>query len=221
MATSTVENYVKQIYLEHRKAEETYLPMKQLADAMAVTSGTATSMVKWLAKSGLVDYEPRNGSRLTHQGEQMALHILRRHRLVELFLVEILKLDWSEVHEEADRLEHAISDRVIEQIDSLLQKPSVDPHGDPIPTEKGKIDERRQTNLSNCLPGAHVRIARIADQDAIFLKFAERSGLIPGSAIRVLESDRVADAITLRRKEGDTITLGFTAAAKIMIESVK
>src|SRR5438309_1705668 len=100
---------------------------------------TATTMVKALADSGLVAYEPRGGVRLTRGGEQLALHVLRRHRLVELFLVKVLGLDWSEVHAEADELEHAISDKVLDRIDGLLGRPSVDPHGDPIPSAKGKF----------------------------------------------------------------------------------
>src|SRR3954447_24314933 len=101
MATSTVENYVKQLYLEQQAAAggaAALVPMGKLAAAMGVVPGTATTMVKALADSGLVDYEPRGGARLTHGGEQLALHVLRRHRLVELFLVKALGLDWSEVH---------------------------------------------------------------------------------------------------------------------------
>src|SRR5580700_8124791 len=112
MATSTVENYLKQLYVEQRSAAGEIVPMGRLASAMGVVPGTATSMVKALSDSGLVEYEPRAGVRLTHSGEQLALHVLRRHRLLEVFLVKILGLDWSVVHDEADQLEHAVSDRV-------------------------------------------------------------------------------------------------------------
>src|SRR6476620_7329433 len=108
--------------------------MGRLAAAMGVVPGTATTMVKTLADSGLVTYEPRSGTRLTAGGEKLALHVLRRHRLVEPFLVKTLGLDWSEVHEEAEELEHAISDKVLHRIDQLLGHPTTDPHGDPIPT---------------------------------------------------------------------------------------
>src|SRR5689334_14179600 len=138
MASSTVENYLKQIYLEQQEAGEQLVPMGKLAAAMGVVPGTATTMIKALADSGLVSYEPRGGARLTRGGEQLALHVLRRHRLVELFLVKVLKLDWSEVHAEAEELEHAISEKVLERMDSLLGHPSVDPHGDPIPPAKGR-----------------------------------------------------------------------------------
>src|SRR4051794_10565100 len=141
MPSSTVENYLKQIYLEQQDAGAADLvPMGRLASAMGVVPGTATSMIKTLADSGLVQYEPRGGVRLTHGGEQLALHVLRRHRLVELFLVKVLGLDWSEVHAEAEELEHAISDKVLEKIDAILGKPRVDPHGDPIPLANGKVE---------------------------------------------------------------------------------
>src|SRR5215217_938715 len=138
MATVTVENYLKTLYSEQQRAQAGELvPMGSVAAAMNVTPGTATSMIKALAESGLVDYEPRGGVRLTTKGEKLALHVLRRHRLVELFLVEVLGLDWSEVDEEAEELEHAISDKVLARIDHTLGHPHFDPHGDPIPSSKG------------------------------------------------------------------------------------
>src|SRR5213078_450583 len=118
----TVENYLKQIYLEQQALEggSDLVAMGRLASAMAVTPGTATTMIKALSEANLVNYEPRGGVRLTKAGEQLALHVLRRHRLVELFLVKVLGLDWSEVHDEAEELEHAVSDKVLDRIDALL-----------------------------------------------------------------------------------------------------
>src|SRR5438477_9097535 len=139
MASVTVENYLKQLYLEQQQhAPGELVSMGRLAAVMGVVPGTATTMMKALADSGLVAYEPRGGVRLTRGGEQLALHVLRRHRLVELFLVRVLGMDWSEVHDEAEELEHAVSDKVLERIDALLEHPRVDPHGDPIPPAKGK-----------------------------------------------------------------------------------
>src|SRR5947208_3855753 len=153
MPSITVENYLKQLYLEQQNASEELVPMGKLATAMGVVPGTATSMVKALADSGLVSYEPRFGARLTKGGEQLALHVLRRHRLVELFLVKVLGLDWSEVHDEAEELEHAISDKVLERIDQLLERPRVDPHGDPIPTAKGQVASDPRRNLGDAAVG--------------------------------------------------------------------
>src|SRR3982751_1400223 len=160
MPTSTVENYLKQIYLEQQGVADRLVPMGRLAEVMGVVPGTATSMIKALADSGLVSYEPRGGARLTRGGEQLALHVLRRHRLVELFLVKVLGLDWSEVHDEAEELEHAISDKVLERIDRLLGHPSVDPHGDPIPTAKGKVSDTPLASLADCALGRPVKVAR-------------------------------------------------------------
>src|SRR3954469_24280150 len=171
MPSSTVENYLKQIYLEQQGQQAGELvAMGRLATAMSVTPGTATTMIKALAEANLVTYEPRTGVRLTKPGEQLALHVLRRHRLLELFLVKVLGLDWSEVHDEAEHLEHAISEKVIERIDALLGHPSTDPHGDPIPTSKGKVSSQKLQNLAECPLNANVRIARIMDQEPAFLQ---------------------------------------------------
>src|SRR3954464_8932886 len=179
MASSTVEDYLKQIYLEQQAADPRELvPMGKLATAMSVVPGTATSMVKALADAGLVDYEPRGGARLTRGGEKLALHVLRRHRLVELFLVKVLGLDWSEVHAEAEELEHAISDKVLERMDDVLGRPRVDPHGDPIPSAKGKVDESHYGSLADCGLNRPCRVTRVIDQDPAFLQFVNRCGLI-------------------------------------------
>jgi DtxR family Mn-dependent transcriptional regulator len=219
MASSTVENYVKQIYVEQAAAGDGGLvPMGRLAGAMGVVPGTATSMIQALAKSGLVEYEPRGGVRLTKGGEQLALHVLRRHRLVELLLVQVLGLDWSEVHAEAEELEHVISDKVLERIDVLLGRPSADPHGDPIPSAKGTVPRDRYRRLSECPPGFAGRVARVTDQDAAFLQFVERCGLKPGIAVTVETRNAQADAVTVRPKDRKPVTLGTVAAEKILVE---
>ena len=223
MPSPTVENYIKQIYLEQQsppdEAAEALVPMGRLAAAMGVVPGTATTMVKALSDSGLVAYEPRGGVRLTRGGEQLALHVLRRHRLVELFLVKVLGLDWSEVHDEAEELEHAVSDKVLERMDQVLGHPSVDPHGDPIPSAKGKVDESRHGSLADCALNKPCRIARVLDQDPAFLQFVERCGLMPGVNVTVEVRDALADAVWVRPKDRRPLTLGTAAAAKILVES--
>jgi DtxR family Mn-dependent transcriptional regulator len=193
--------------------------MGKLASAMGVVPGTATSMVKALADSGLVEYEPRGGARLTHSGEQLALHVLRRHRLVELFLVRVLDLDWSVVHDEADTLEHAISDRVLERIDALLGHPTVDPHGDPIPSSKGQLHEPRRMSLADCPVREPQQIARVLDQDPQFLQFLDRNGLIPGATVTVAKREAEAEAVKVRIARRDEISLGVAAAAKILVQA--
>ena len=141
LPSSTVENYLKTIYLGSASAGSArrLLAMGQLASALGITPGTATTMVKTLAESGLVKYEPYTGVALTRAGEKLAALVLRRHRLVELFLVQVMGLRWDEVHEEAELLEHVVSDRLIDRMDEMLGRPEVDPHGDPIPRADGSI----------------------------------------------------------------------------------
>lgn len=219
MPSPTVENYLKQIYLEQQPDGE-LVAMGRLAGAMGVTPGTATTMIKTLAEANLVSYEPRSGVRLTKGGEQLALHVLRRHRLLELFLVKVLGLDWSEVHEEAEHLEHAISDKVLQRIDDFLDHPAVDPHGDPIPSSKGKVASQDFRPLSTCGTGELVKIARVTDQEPAFLQFLHRSGLTPGVTLSVQAKDAQADNVTLKLANKVTLSLGTTAAAKILVASV-
>lgn len=219
MATSTVENYIKQIYLQQQESAGELVPMGRLAAAMGVVPGTATAMVKTLADSGLVQYEPREGIRLTRGGNQLALHVLRRHRILELFLVNVLGLSWAEVHEEAEHLEHALSDKVLDRMDALLNYPRFDPHGDPIPTAKGKIEEMELERLTDCPEGEPRRIVRITDQDAPFLQFLEQKGLVPGETVTIVRHDPFAEAVTVRLPNRDTVSLGAGPAAKIMVAS--
>ncbi len=133
MATSTVEDYLKCIFHEQERAPGTLVGTGQIASALEVAPASVTAMVKTLADSGLVRYEPYAGVALTPAGEQLATHVLRRHRLIEQFLVQVVGMDWTEVHGEAEVLEHAVSDRLIERMDEMLGRPSVDPTGTPSP----------------------------------------------------------------------------------------
>ena len=219
MPTSTVEDYLKRIVLEEERGTALRVPTGQIALALAVTPGTATSMVKALAESGLVDYEAYEGVRLTAAGRQLALHVLRRHRLIELFLVQVLGLDWSEVHAEAERLEHAVSERVVERIDEMLGRPAVDPHGDPIPSARGVVRKAEHESLAELPVGRRAKIARIADQESDFLRLVERLGLRPGVRVKIVERDAAADTLALDLGRGRSASLGLRAAAKIFVES--
>lgn len=217
MATEAVENYLKGIYVLCRESPTGEAGMTRLASLVGVTTGTATTMVKKLAQAKLVKYERFGGVMLTARGSRAAVDILRRHRLIETFLVETLKLDWSTVHAEAERLEHAVSPDVLEALDALLGRPSVDPHGDPIPDADGRVREQRGTPLSDCAAGTRVRIARIADQDQSFLLFVGKHGLKPGARVTVATVDAAAQCMTVRSRAAP-ITLALTAAGKIMVE---
>jgi DtxR family Mn-dependent transcriptional regulator len=218
MPSITVENYLKQLYLEQQADPEALVPMGRLASAMSVVPGTATSMIKALADSGLVTYEPRTGVRLTKGGRQLALRVLRRHRLIELFLVKFVGLDWSEVHIEAEELEHAVSDKLMERIDALLGHPAFDPHGDPIPSAKGKLPEERLVPLSAAPLNQPLRLARVVDQDPRFLQFLNRMGLLPGVVLTLESRDELADALAINVDSRPAITLGAAAALKILVE---
>ena len=219
MATSTVEDYLKAILVEAQRDPESLVTTGRIAAACRVAPGTATSMVKTLADSGLVSYEPYSGVRLTDAGRQLAAHVLRRHRLVELFLVEVLKMDWSEVHEEAERLEHAVSEDLIARIDDMLGHPSVDPHGDPIPDAQGQVQEPDLPSLATCPVRRPLRVARVRDQTPEFLRLVERRGLMPGRRVRVEERDPAADtvALALGGDGEERLSLGFRAAGKILV----
>lgn len=218
MPTSTVEDYLKTILQEEERQNSVLVSMGQIAVALKVTPGTVTAMVKTLADSSLVSYEPYSGVKLTKSGRQLAAHVLRRHRLIELFLVRVVGLDWSEVHAEAELLEHAVSESLIARIAELLGHPSVDPHGDPIPSATGEIERGELADLLHARVGARLRVARVADQSADFLRLVERCGLMPGSQFTVDGRDEAADTVRLTVAGGEAVSLGFRAASKILVE---
>ena len=220
MASITVENYLKHILL---LAEETdgLVSMGALAASLEVVPGTVTTMVKALASEKLVEHRPRQGVRLTEKGRLLALSVIRRHRLVETFLVNVLKMDWASVHMEAEQLEHAISDDVLDRLDALLGRPSTDPHGDPIPSAQGKLSSQVYATLATCLVAKPLRIVRITDQSAEFLQFAEQHGLLPGASVRVADRNLAASLVTLKRSSGPSTPLSLAAAGKILVEPLK
>ncbi len=217
----TVENYLKAIFqAQIGLGRSELVPMGRLASALGVVPGTATTMVKTLAESGLVKYEPYVGVRLTAAGEKLAAMVLRRHRLIELFLVQVMGMSWTEVHDEAEHLEHAVSERLIERIDEMLGRPAVDPHGDPIPDPHGAVDRREYDTLLTCPLKAIVAVSRVTDQDTAFLRFVERHHLKPGSVIEVEERDEAADSVRLRGENDQEITIGARAASKVQVRLV-
>jgi DtxR family transcriptional regulator, Mn-dependent transcriptional regulator len=218
MPTSTVEDYLKCILLEQQLDQEALVSMGQISAALKVAPGTVTAMVKTLADSGLVVYEPYSGVRLTSSGRQLAAHVLRRHRLIELFLVKVMRMDWSEVHSEAEELEHAVSERLVERMDEMLGNPSVDPYGDPIPDAHGVVVAPVLPSLLTCALGIPLRVVRVVDQSRDFLQLVERRGLKPTSSVQVEHRDEAADTVDLRLGSGEPLSLGNRAASKIFVE---
>jgi len=220
LPSSTVENYLKAIYLGQSSLTggERLVSMGHVAAALGVTPGTATTMVKALNDSGLAEYEPYSGVRLTAAGERLAGLVIRRHRLVEAFLVQVMGMSWAEVHEEAEQLEHAVSERLIVRIDAMLGRPTHDPHGDPIPDAEGAITQRYLDNLLTCPMRTPLKVTRIADQDPAFLRFIEENDLKPGQKVEVETRDAAADSVLLR--SGDRqLTIGARAASKLLVET--
>jgi DtxR family Mn-dependent transcriptional regulator len=218
--SSTVENYLKAIYQGQAQlpSGSRLVPMGQVATTLGITAGTATTMIKTLAESGLAEYEPYSGVRLTAAGETLAGLVLRRHRLVELFLVQVMGMSWAEVHEEAEQLEHVVSERLIDRIDQMLGRPTHDPHGDPIPAADGTLAPRKLESLLTCPVSVPLRVTRIADQDPTFLRFIEDNNLKPGQVIEVVSRDPAADAVTVSGRNG-SIVIGARAASKLLVET--
>jgi len=218
LPSQTVENYLKTIHLaQAAQPSAALVPMGQLASTLGVVPGTATTMMKALAEAGLVHYEPYMGVRLTDAGEKLASLVLRRHRLIELFLVKVLNMSWAEVHDEAERLEHAVSESLIDRIDEMLGRPEVDPHGDPIPDAEGTIQHTDYDDLLAAPLDAPLVITRVIDQDAEFLRFIEQRDLMPGRSIVIEARDATADAVQLRTDDNHQITIGTRAASKLLV----
>jgi DtxR family transcriptional regulator, Mn-dependent transcriptional regulator len=220
LPSSTVENYLKAIHLGQSTLgpDQRLVPMGQVASALGVTPGTATTMVKALAESGLAEYEPYSGVRLSAAGEKLAGLVLRRHRLVELFLVQVMGMSWAEVHDDAEQLEHVVSERLIDRIDEMLGRPTHDPHGDPIPNSDGEIATRQLDTLLTCPLDTPLRVTRITDQDPAFLRFIESNNLKPGQAIEVESRDAAADSVRIGGSGRVPVTIGARAASKLLVQ---
>jgi DtxR family Mn-dependent transcriptional regulator len=215
----TVENYIKAIFQICANGDG-QAATGQLAQALDVSPGTVTSMLKTLSEGNLVTYTPYEGVRLTGAGNALALRVVRRHRLIELFLVKTLDLSWDEVHEEAEHMEHAVSDRLIDKIDEFLGHPDVDPHGDPIPRSDGTFETPASRTLAECRVGDHFRLARVLDQSPDFLRFLSNSGLSLGVAGQIVANSAQAGIVSVR-VDGQETTLGRAAAEKILVTSPK
>ena len=217
MATLTIENYVKTIYQLVLDNDGQPAATGQVADALDVSPGTVTSMLKTLSASGLAEYRPYEGVVLSESGEALALRVLRRHRLIELFLQNTLELTWDEVHDEAENMEHAVSDLLIDRIDDYLGHPETDPHGDPIPKSDGTIVMGSNTSLAELTPGDRFRISRVTRQDAEFLRELSRIGLQLQSTGVVTGKHVTANSIALFMGE-TSIELTLDAASEVLVD---
>src|SRR3954471_9825285 len=181
-----VEDYAKAIYVLETRGSEP-VSTTALAERLSVTAGSVSAMIKKLDELGLVTHTPYRGVRLTPQGRRTALEVIRHHRLLELFLAEVLEMPWDRVHQEAEVLEHVLSTELEEIIAAKLGDPTVDPHGDPIPSRDFQIEEHETTSLADLQPGDEGVFVRVSDSDSAMLRYLGERGVTPGACFTVLE----------------------------------
>ncbi len=215
----TVENYLKAILQISMQSGSASVSTGELADSLAVLPGTVTSMLKTLDEAKLASYTPYAGAVLTAAGRKLAMRMLRRHRLIELFLVKTLEIPWDQVHEEAEHMEHAVSDRLVDRIDQFLGRPAYDPHGDPIPAADGNLRGRskRAIPLTECPAGTHVKFVRVLNQGPEFLRFLSNCGITIGAVGRLMTNTPEAGIVRLKL-DGCAIDLGYPAAEKLLVQ---
>jgi DtxR family Mn-dependent transcriptional regulator len=216
VASLTIENYVKAIYQLAPARDGAPAATGKLAEALGVSPGTVTSMLKTLSESGLAEYVPYEGARLTDAGRTLALRVLRRHRLIELFLVRTLNLTWDEVHEEAENMEHAVSDLLVDRIDTFLGYPASDPHGDPIPKADGTVAGLAGRRLSQIAAGERFRVVRVVEQSPEFLRYLTETGLRLEAQGQVVANRDESGTITVE-VAGRQTTLAHNIADRLLV----
>ncbi|MGE0160454.1 MAG: metal-dependent transcriptional regulator [Gemmatimonadales bacterium] len=197
----SVEDYLKAIYglQESGDAAST----TAIAEALDIQPASVTGMIKRLAETELLEHVPYRGVRLTKRGVREALRVVRRHRILETYLCERLGFAWEDVHDEAERLEHAASDDLIEKMAAALAFPMHDPHGAPIPTVAGDIESTGPSTLADARPGTRLRIRAVRDEDSAYLRSMAAEGLVPGARVRVAETQRVAGSVEFSLGAGE------------------
>lgn len=185
MPSEQVENYIKNIY--KLQEQDKRVTTSLLSERLQISAPSVTEMIKKLADDGTVSYTPYKGVELTEEGKRKALNIIRRHRLWELFLVEVLKYEWDEIDEEAERLEHFMSEKLEQRIDEILGYPSRDPHGDLIPTREGVLESRANVPLATVEPGRSAVVVRVSDEHPEVLQYMSKLGIALGTIVRVIE----------------------------------
>ena len=215
--SSSVGDYLKAIWEISRSGAAS---TKEVANKLSVSSASVTNMFGRLQEMGLVRYERYRGASLTRRGLVEALRLVRRHRLIETFLLEHLGYSWQDVHEEAERLEHAVSDKFTERLAKLLGHPNRDPHGDLIPAADGTFTSERSKPLSESEAGQRVHIIRVSDESASVLNHLGERGLIPGRVLSVREVRSLDGVVTVEDEGGDEHPLGEALARAIFVQAV-
>jgi DtxR family Mn-dependent transcriptional regulator len=194
--TRSQQDYLKALYQLH--GDQRPVPTRELAQRLGISSPSVSEMVTRLSSQGLVEHDRYRGQQLTREGRKVALELVRHHRLLEMFLVQVLGYSWDEVHDEAERLEHVISERMEQRIFELLGRPELDPHGHAIPTLTGKVRPLSDRPLSECRAGEKVVLQGVSDEDPSRLRELERRGLVPGARIEVVAASKFESPITVR-----------------------
>lgn len=216
--TGPVEDYLKAIYeLESRgTAAET----NAIAELLKIAPASVSGMMRRLAEQGLITHERYRGARLTASGRRAALKTLRRHRVIEAYLTSALGYSWDRVHDEAERLEHAASDELIDRMAAAIGEPETDPHGAPIPNRDGTLEERAAVSLATLQPGDSAKVARVSDKDAERLRYLAELGIIPGTTVNVIAREPYGGPIALRVGSSSR-TIGPELAEQILVSAAK
>ena len=216
MPTSSArEDYLKTVFHLGRSGRRVLT--SEIAAGLGVSGPSVTGMIQRLSRDGLLDYSPRRGVRLTEAGRSQTLHVVRRHRLLETFLVEVLGLDWSEVHAEAEVLEHHLSERMVDAIDFVLGHPSEDPHGHPIPDRNGRVKPRTLTPLSQLESGSHAVVRELRDADRPRMAHWKDVGLVPGAHVHMRAIRPLDDVFELEVSSRRLVT-GSEGLEGVMVE---
>jgi|SRR5215210_605146 len=215
-----VEDYVKAIYSLAEDGAAS-VATTALADRLAVTPGSVSAMVRKLDDLGLAAHTPYRGVRLTEEGRRLALEVVRHHRLLELFLAEVLEVPWDRVHAEAEVLEHVLSSELEQTIAAKLGDPTRDPHGDPIPSADFRVEEPATRSLDDLEVGTSGRFVRISDSDPEMLRYLAARGIRPGERFEVLERQPFGGPLAVRFDDGKTHALGgeLTRAMRVEVDA--
>jgi DtxR family Mn-dependent transcriptional regulator len=215
--TGPVEDYLKVIYDVERANGAA--ATNDIAQRLSVAPASVSGMIRRLAEQGLVSHEPYKGVRLTESGRRAALRTLRRHRIIETYLTQALGYPWDRVHDEAERLEHAASDELIERMSTAMGQPEVDPHGAPIPTRDGAVDERALLSLDELAPGCVARVVRVSDKNPAMLRYLAEADIVPGAELTVM--GRVPFGGPINVMLGENIrAIGAELAQQVRVEEV-
>ncbi len=216
--SAPVEDYLKAIYDLAGKSGTA--STNDVAARLGVAAASVTGMIRRLASQGLLEYERYRGVRLSEQGRGIALRTIRRHRVIETYLTEVLGYAWDRVHDEAERLEHAASDELVERMADALGNPTSDPHGAPIPTADGQVDERLHRTLAELDIGTRARMVRVSDKNPRLLRYLAQIDLTPGAEVQVLSRAPFDGPLTLQVGSEESV-VGQGVAEQVLVEELR